>query len=197
MAIQCDVSERDQLDAAIAKVVETWGKIDVLIANHMTQCFAPIEDCTAENMWYDYKNNVLGTFNCIKACLPYLIETKGRIINFASGSGTLGTPGMLSYATSKEAIRGMTKVLAIELAKYGINVNCVVPTGNSPAWEATKKQYPDRIDKMLEGYLIRRGQNLGDPEEDIGGVVVFLASKYSQYMTGRTLFADGGKSFFR
>lgn len=197
MAIQCDVSERDQIDAAVAKVVETWGKIDVLVVNHMSQCFGPVEECTEENMWYDYKNNVLGTFNCVKACLPYLIETKGRIINFASGSGTHGTPGMLSYATSKEAIRGMTKVLAIELSKYEINVNCVVPTGNSPAWEATKKQYPDRIDKMLEGYLIRRGQNLGDPEEDIGGVVVFLASKYSQYMTGRTLFADGGKSFFR
>ena len=197
IAIQCDVSEREQIDAAVAKVIETYGKIDGLVVNHMTQSFGAVEDCTEENMWYDYKNNVLGTFNCVKACLPYLKETKGRIVNFASGSGTHGTPGMLSYATSKEAIRGMTKVLAIELAKYEINVNCVVPTGNSPAWETTKKQFPDRLEKMLEGYLIRRGDNLGDPEADIGGIVVFLLSKYSQYMTSRTLFADGGKSFFR
>lgn len=129
--------------------------------------------------------------------LPYLKEAKGRIINFGSSSGTHGTAGMLSYGTSKEAIRGMTKILAIELAKYDINVNCVVPTGNSPAWEATKKAYPDRVEKMLEGYLLRRGTDLGDPETDIGGVVVFLASKYSQYMTSRTLFADGGNGKFR
>ena len=105
---------------------------------------------------------------------------------------------MVSYGTTKEAIRGMTKTLAVELSKYEINVNCVVPTGNSPAWEKTKQDYPDRVEQMLEGYLIRRpNQGLGDPETDIGGVVVFLASKYSQYMTGRTLFADGGKSMFR
>ena len=197
-AVQCDVSDRTQVDLSIAKILDTYGKIDILVNNAMTQTMGNIEDCTEENMLYDYKNNVLGTFNCVKACLPHLKETKGRIINFASGSGTHGTPGMISYAASKEAIRGMTKVLAIELSKYEINVNCIVPTGNSPAWEATKEKYPDQIDKMLEGYLIKRpNQGLGDPETDIGGVVIFLASKYSQYMTGRTLFADGGKSFFR
>lgn len=130
--------------------------------------------------------------------LPHLKKTKGRIINFASGRGTHGTPGMISYAISKEAIRDMTKVLAIELSKYEINVNCIVPTGNSPAWEATKEKYPDQIDKMLESYLIKRpNQGFGDPETDIGRVVIFLASKYFQYMTGCTFFADGDKSFFR
>ena len=197
IAIQCDVSERDQVEAAVAKAIETYGKIDGLVTNHMTQTMGTIETCTEEAMWYDWKNNVLGTFNCIQACLPYLKETKGRIVNFASGSGTHGSPNMFSYATSKEGIRGMTKCMAIELSKYEINVNCVVPTGNSPAWEATKKANPDKIEKYLEGYLVRRGDNLGDPETDVGGIVVFLLSKYSQYMTSRTLFADGGKSFFR
>lgn len=198
LALQCDISDYAQVQAVVDKTIETYGKIDVLINNAMTQTMGTIETCSEKDMWYDYSNNVLGTFNCVKACLPYLKEGKGRIINFASGSGTHGTAGMFSYATSKEAIRGMTKCMAIELAKYEINVNCVVPTGNSPAWEATKKKYPDQVDKMLEGYLIRRpNQGLGDPEQDIGGIVVFLASKYSQYMTGRTLFADGGKSFFR
>lgn len=197
IAIQCDVSERDQVDKAIAKVIETYGKIDGLVVNHMTQTKGSIETCTEEAMTYDYKNNVLGTFNCVQACLPYLKETKGRIVNFASGSGMHGCANMLSYATSKEAIRGMTKCLAIELSKYEINVNCVVPTGNSPAFEETKKFYAGGVKKMLEGYLISRGENLGDPETDIGGIVVFLLSKYSQYMTSRTLFADGGRSFFR
>lgn len=197
IAIQCDVSERDQVDATIAKVIETYGKIDGLVVNHMTQQMGTIETCTEEDMYYDYKNNVLGTFHIVQACLPYLKETKGNIVNFASGSGTHGTANMFSYATSKEAIRGMTKCMAIELAKYDINVNCVVPTANSPAWEATKKANPDKVEGWLAGYLIRRGTNLGDPETDIGGIVVFLLSKYSQYMTSRTLFANGGKSFLR
>jgi len=198
IAVQCDISERAQVDAAVAKTVEVYGKIDVIVNNAMTQCKGTIEECTEENMLYDYKNNVLGTFNCVQACLPYLKITKGRVINFGSGSGTHGNRGMISYGTSKEAIRGMTKIMAVELSPYGINVNCVVPTANTPAWEDTKKAFPDRVDQMLSGYLIKRpDQKLGDPETDVGGVVVFLASKYSQYMTGRTLFADGGKAMFR
>lgn len=198
MAIQCDISDYAQVEQAAAKTIAAYGKIDILVNNAMTQKNVPFEQSTEEDLWDAYKNNVLGTYNCIKACLPALKETKGRIINFGSGSGTHGSANMCTYATSKEAIRGMTKALAVEFSKYEINVNCVVPCGNSPAWEAAKKQFPDQVDKMLTGYLIRRpNYSLGDPESDIGGVVVFLASKYSQYVTGRTLFADGGKALFR
>ena len=93
----------------------------------------------------------------------------------------------------------MTKILAVELAKDGINVNCVVPTATTPAFEKLRDEAtPERRAQMFQGYLIvRPGDNLGDPETDVGGVVVFLASKYSQYMTGRTLFADGGRATFR
>ena len=199
LALQCDIGDYAQVEAAMAKAVETYGKIDILVNNAMTQHIVPFEETTEQDMWGAYRNNVLGTFNCIKACLPYLKETKGRIINFGSGSGTHGSRGMTSYGTSKEAIRGMTKILAVELSKYGINVNCVVPTATTPAFEKIRDEAtPERREQMFAGYLIRRpGDNLGDPEEDVGGVVVFLASKYSQYMTGRTLFADGGKAMFR
>ena len=198
MAVKCDISNHVEVEEMVKKTIERYERIDILINNAMTQRLVPFEQTTEDDMWEAYNNNVLGTFNCIKACLPSLKDSKGRIINFGSGSGTHGSANMVSYGTTKEAIRGMTKTLAVELSKYEINVNCVVPTGNSPAWEKTKQDYPDRVEQMLEGYLIRRpNQGLGDPETDIGGVVVFLASKYSQYMTGRTLFADGGKSMFR
>lgn len=92
----------------------------------------------------------------------------------------------------------MTKILAVELSKYKINVNCVVPTAVTPAFEKLyEESSPERRAQMLNGYLITREKGLGDPEEDVGGVVLFLASKYSQYMTGRTLFADGGKAMIR
>ena len=199
IAVQCDIGDSAQVEAAIAKAVEVYGRIDVLVNNAMTQHIVPFEETTEQDMWDAYRNNVLGTFNCIKACLPYLKESKGRIINFGSGSGTHGSKGMTSYGTSKEAIRGMTKILAVELAKDGINVNCVVPTATTPAFEKLRAEAtPERRAQMFQGYLIvRPGDNLGDPETDVGGVVVFLASKYSQYMTGRTLFADGGRATFR
>lgn len=69
LAVQCDVSDRTQVDSSIAKVLDMYGKIDILVNNAMTQTMDDIEDCTEENMLYDYKNNVLGTFNCVKACL--------------------------------------------------------------------------------------------------------------------------------
>lgn len=196
--VKCDIGKYEEVEAMVKQTIETYGKIDILVNNAMTQRLVSFTQTTEEDMWEAFQNNVMGTFNCIKAAFPYLKETKGRIINFGTGAGTEGSANMVSYATSKEAVRGMTKSLAVEFGRYGINVNCVVPCGNSPAWEKTKKDYPNSIDKLLEGYIIRRpDQNLGDPEEDVGGVVVFLASKYSQYMTGRTLFADGGKSLFR
>ena len=198
IAIGCDVSDPAQVEEAVRKVVETYGRIDVVVNNAATEHFAPFEKTDTAHMEEAFRNNVLGSFNCIKAAYPYLKESKGRVINFGSGAGISGSGNMCSYACSKEAVRGMTKALAVEFARYGINVNCIIPTGNSPAWEKTKEKYPDKLDRMLEGYLIRRpNHGLGDPEADIGGVAVFLASRYSQYMTGRTLFADGGKSLYR
>lgn len=198
IALKCDVSDQMSMDAVVAKTIETYGKIDVLVNNAMTQHLVLFEETTEQDMWDAYKNNVLGTFVCVKACLPYLKETHGRIINFSSGSATHGSSKMVSYGSSKGAIMSMTKILAVEFAKYNINVNCVVPTAVTPAFEKLyAESTPERREQMLSGYLIKREKGLGDPEEDVGGVVVFLASKYSQYMTGRTLFADGGKAMIR
>ena len=113
VAVQCDIGDSAQVEAAIAKAVEVYGRIDVLVNNAMTQHIVPFEETTEQDMWDAYRNNVLGTFNCIKACLPYLKESKGRIINFGSGSGTHGSKGMTSYGTRKVAIRGMTMILAV------------------------------------------------------------------------------------
>ncbi len=198
IALQCDVSDRAQMDAAAAKTVETYGKIDILVNNAMSQHLVPFEETTEEDMWDAYKNNVLGTFVCVQSCLPYLKKTEGRIINFSSGSATHGSSKMVSYGSSKGAIMSMTKILAVELAPYHINVNCVVPTAVTPSFEKLyAESTPERRAQMLNGYLITREKGLGDPEKDVGGVVLFLASEYSQYMTGRTLFADGGKAMIR
>lgn len=198
-AMQCDIADYEQCEEVVKKTLELYGRIDTLVNNAMTQRFKPFMQSTTEEWQETFNNNVMGTVNMTKVCIPALTETKGRVINFGSGSGTHGSAGLCSYGTTKEAIRGLTKCLAVELTPTtGINFNCVVPCASTPAWEATKAAYPEKLDEYVRGYLIRRpNYSIGDPEEDVGNVVVFLASKYSQYMTGRTLFADGGKSFYR
>jgi len=199
MAFQCDVTDRASVDAAVAATVKEYGKIDILVNNAMTQRLVAFEEATAEDLMDAYKSSVLGTFNCMKACFPYLKKDGGKVINFGSGAGVSGVYGMSTYGAAKEAVRGLSKCLATEWGKYNINVNVVVPSGNSPAWEKTKEHFGlDAAEKMLEGFLIKRPNlSLGDPMKDIGGVIVFLASSYSDYMTGRTLFADGGNAMFR
>ncbi len=196
LALRCDVTNRADVDAAVESTAKQFGTVDILINNAMTQRLVPFEMATAEDLISTFDSCVLGTWNCLKACYPYLKEHGGKVINMGSGAGTNGEAYMSTYAAAKEAVRGLTKSLAVEWGQYGINVNAIVPTGESPAWEAVKKERgPEKIAQMFATFFpIRR---MGDPEKDIGGIAVFLASSDSDYMTGRTLFADGGRCSFR
>ena len=189
IAVQCDIGDSAQVEAAIAKAVEVYGRIDVLVNNAMTQHIVPFEETTEQDMWDAYRNNVLGTFNCIKACLPYLKESKGRIINFGSGSGTHGSKGMTSYGTSKEAIRGMTKILAVELAKDGINVNVICPLAWTAKLEQFQQAYPDAFKANVKMPPMGHYAN---PETEIGRVCVQLAMPDFKYLSGDTLTLEGG-----
>ena len=129
------------------------------------------------------------TFYLMQAAVPYLKETKGNIINFASGAGLNGQPTQAAYASAKEAIRGLTRVAANELGEFEININLISPIANSEGVQAWAQQHPDMYQGMLSGIPFGR---LGDPEKDIGRVAVFLASEDSKYITGQTIMVDGG-----
>lgn len=193
LAVECDVRTRASVDEAVRLTVKTFGTIDVLVNNAMSQDLVRFEHATEEHLLKAFQTSVLGTFNCMQACFPYLKERGGKVVNFGSSAGTEGFPTMATYGAAKEAVRGLSKAVATEWGRFGITVNVVVPTGVSPAWEELK----DRVDENeLERILARPIRRMGDPVDDIGRVVVFLSSTYSDYMTGRTLFADGGKSRF-
>ena len=129
------------------------------------------------------------------ASFPYLKEQAGKVVNFGSTAGTEGRPNMITYGAAKEAVRGLTKGFAVEWGIYDINVNTICPTGTSPAWEAHKENIGEEgVEKALELFPIKR---MGDPETDIANIVLFLSSYLSDYMTGRTLFADGGRATYR
>lgn len=125
----------------------------------------------------------------MQACFPYLKETTGSVINFASGAGIDGMPLQASYAAAKEAIRAISRTTANEWGPYQINVNCISPIAESPGVAAWKERMPEEYEAMVQRIPLRR---LGDCEKDIGRVAVFLASDDAAYITGQTIMVDGG-----
>lgn len=120
---------------------------------------------------------------------PELKKSKGKVINFASGAGISGQPTQSAYAAAKEAIRGLTRVVANEWGPDGINVNIISPLAMTPGIEQWSQNDPTQYNQMLQSIPLRY---IGDPEEDIGKVAVFLASDDSKYITGQTFMVDGG-----
>lgn len=125
----------------------------------------------------------------MQAAYPELKKTKGKVINFASGAGIDGQVTQTSYAAAKEAIRGVSRVAANEWGPEGINVNLISPIALTPGVEQWRENAPELYEAMLNKIPLRR---LGDPEQDIGRVAVFLASGDADYITGQTFMVDGG-----
>jgi NAD(P)-dependent dehydrogenase (short-subunit alcohol dehydrogenase family) len=189
LAVRCDVGERAQVEAAVAQVVDRFGGLDILVNNAQTstqQFITEIRDEDVERCW---QSGAMGTLYAMQAALPHLrARGGGSIINFGSSTAIDGDPGFGAYAMAKEAIRGLSRVAAREWGRYGIRVNVVVPNALSPAAEQYAKDNPERFAAMAARIPLRR---VGDPEVDIGGAVVALASDLG-YLTGDTLRLTGG-----
>lgn len=184
-----DLFDVANLPNIVTSVVDQLGKLDVLVNNAHASRQKPFEELTQEDFDLSFGTGFYPTFYLMKAALPYLKETEGSIINFASGAGLNGQPTQAAYAAAKEAIRGITRVAANEWGKYNININLISPISNSPGVEAWKQAFPDMYEATLKGIPLGRW---GEPEEDIGRVAVFLASEDARYITGQTMMVDGG-----
>lgn len=198
VAVKTDVRKKSDADNLVYTTVKEFGKIDILV-NNAGVCrinkFTEIE----EEEW-DLVNsvNVKGVYLVTRAAIPHMIAAKqGKIVNVASISGKVGFEGEGAYAPSKFAVMGLTQVLALELAKYNINVNAVCPgIVCTPMWEellvtmSQREGVPrDRIfDKWCELIPLRRPQT----PEDIANVVLFLGSEVSRNLTGEAISINGG-----
>jgi len=189
MFMQANLMDRENLPNIIKTVVEKYGKLNVLVNNAHASKQVTIEDITQEDLDLSFNTGFYPTFYLMQAALPYLKETKGNVINFASGAGINGHETQGSYAAAKEAIRGISRVAANEWGRFGINVNIISPIANSPGVQAWAKAQPEYYEATRSKIPLGR---FGDVEEDIGRVAVFLASEDSQYMTGQTFMVDGG-----
>lgn len=189
MFIQANLAEHSKMKDIVKQVVDKYGKLDILVNNAHASKMASIEETTQEDFDLSFDTGFYPTFYLMQAALPYLKETEGNIINFASGAGMKGDVNQVSYAVAKEAIRALTRVAANEFGEFGINVNLIAPIANTPGVEAWRKAEPEYYEEVLAGIPMRR---FGDPEEDIGKAAVFLANDDSGYITGQTLMVDGG-----
>lgn len=185
LGIPCDISEVRQIEAAVAQVAAEYGGVDILVNNAFDPSVvsSPIIDLSIEQLQRNFDTGPIAHLRMMQACFPYLKASgAGRIINFASVAGIVGMVSYGPYAMAKEAIRALTRVAAREWAAYGITVNNVLPVANTYE-EMTEAGVP------APNTPLRR---LGDPDQDIAPVVLFLASRDAQFLTGYSLSPDGG-----
>lgn len=184
-----DISIEENIQEIVDGVIVKFGKIDILINNAHASRQAKFVDTTEEMFDLSFNTGFYPTFRFMKAAYPELKKSQGKVINFASGAGLNGQPTQTSYAAAKEAIRAISRVAANEWGPDGINVNIISPIALTEGVKEWRENAPELYETMLEGIPLRR---LGDPEEDIGRVAVFLSSEDSDYMTGQTIMVDGG-----
>ena len=194
LAVGADINEHVDGEAVANSVVEAtlkeFGRIDVLINNAQ----ASASGVTLANHTIDQFNlamysGLYSAFFYMKACYPHLKETKGTVINFASGAGLFGNYGQCAYAAAQEGIRGLSRVAATEWGPDGINVNVVCPLAWTSQLEMWSKYNPEAFKANVK--MPPMG-HFGDSEKEIGRVCVQLASPDFKYMSGETLTLEGG-----
>lgn len=193
LGMEVDVSDEKQVEALVAKTVETFGKVDIMVPN--AAIFASIQrrsflELGVEEWDRLMEVNVRGTFICIKAVVPQMKEQGyGKIVNIASGTVQAGVPWMLHYVSSKGAVDAMTRAAAREVGDFGIRINSIAPGFTmSEQIEDQRDALQFNIDMNLAGRAIKRDE----VPEDLLGTMVFLASAESDFMTGQTILVDGG-----
>lgn len=194
LAVQADVSAGTDNEATVQRVVKAaideFGRIDVLINNAQASASGvTLADHSTEQFDLAVYSGLYATFYYMKACYPYLKETKGTVINFASGAGLFGNYGQCAYAAAKEGIRGLSRVAATEWGKDSINVNVVCPLAWTAQLEKFEQAYPEAFKANVK--MPPMG-HYGDVEKEIGRPCVQLASPDFKYMSGETITLEGG-----
>ena len=192
LALKCDVTDREQVAATVARAVEELGAVDILVNSAATlDHVGQFHDQSLELWERDLRVNLTGSFNCAQAVWPHMRERQwGRIVNMASVAGTLGGFGQASYSTTKAGVLGLTKTLAMEGGRHGITCNAIVPgIIGTEIFHAANAAMNERIANRT---VFKRP---GEPD-DIANAIAFLCSDLAGYITGVELYVSGGVELF-
>jgi 3-oxoacyl-[acyl-carrier protein] reductase len=192
LAVRCDVTDRDEVSAAVARTVDELGAVDILVNNAGTLDHVGQFHDQQPGLWErDLRVNLTGAFNCAQAVWPHMRERNwGRIVNMASVAGTLGGFGQASYATTKAGVLGLTRTLAMEGGRHGITCNAIVPgIIGTEAFHMASSAMNERIAART---VFKRP---GEPQ-DVANAIAFLCSDLASYVTGIELNVSGGVELF-
>ncbi|WP_293030131.1 SDR family NAD(P)-dependent oxidoreductase [Natronococcus sp.] len=185
LPVECDVTDREAVDALVEATVEEFGGLDVLVNNAGASFMANFDDIS-ENGWKTIVDiNVHGTYHCTQAAAEHLKDGGGIVINLASVAGQLGSPYMSHYGAAKAAVVNLTTTLSYEWASDGVRVNCIAP--GFVATKGVENQMGISADEVDRTEVERRMGTVGE----IADIAQFLASPASSYIVGETITAQG------
>jgi NAD(P)-dependent dehydrogenase (short-subunit alcohol dehydrogenase family) len=189
--VRLDVTRADEIAAAVDEVLRTLGPADILVNNAGITLEKKTVDVTDDEWERVLATNLTSMFRCARAVAPGMIARgRGKIINIGSMYGALGVARYAAYCASKAGVAALTRSLAVEWARHGVQVNCVAPGYMNTDIPRAALAEPKTRELFLSKIPAHR---IGEPEE-IGPLVVYLASPASDYMTGQTLYLDGGQT---
>jgi len=202
VVVRTDVSSREAVEAMVKAALDAFGQIDVLVNNVAWANQGPLlVDKPDDEIGREIKLNMWTVVHCSRAVAKHMIDRQyGKIVNLGSDAGLAGQIGGVVYSGTKAGVVGMTRAMARELGRHGINVNCVCPgfvvpqspedAGEGSFWSGRVHDVwtPEYLQRQTKACAIRR---LGDPR-DIANMVVYLASDRASYVTGQTISVDGG-----
>ena len=191
LVIPTDVAVFAEVEALVERTVKGLGRLDVLVNNAGVAKVAPLVEMSVEDWRWMLDSNLTGVFNGCRAAAPHLIaQGRGKVINVASVLGAVGLPGYTIYSATKGGVIALTRTLGVEWARHGVQVNAL-----APGWFATDMTHEAFGEARIRERLTRDIplRRVGRPEE-VGPLAVYLASAASDFMTGQTIFLDGGHS---